>query len=202
MAASGHPSIGWIEDRSKNTFWIFKGLFLSENNVWKCAPYFRFTLKPWKKTSFLEKWILQSYSAFHKDNFRSTNLSKEKFNRSSHQRCSVQNDVLRNFTKFAGKHLCQSLFLKDSLLWILWNFKKTPFLENTSRRLLLNTNQMQIEKMKKKPYSKEKGNIRVTLDTLSKISRSTSEILIKIYEHLCSSVKKSWTQSLNNPTIN
>ena len=30
--------------------------------------------------------------------------------RSSHQRCSVRKDVLRNFTKFTGKHLCQILF--------------------------------------------------------------------------------------------
>ena len=31
--------------------------------------------------------------------------------RSSHQGCSVKKDVLRNFTKFTGKHLRQSLFL-------------------------------------------------------------------------------------------
>ena len=30
--------------------------------------------------------------------------------RSSHQRCSINKGVLRNFTKFAGKHLCQSFF--------------------------------------------------------------------------------------------
>ena len=30
--------------------------------------------------------------------------------RSSHQRCSLRKCVLRNFAKFAGKHLCQSLF--------------------------------------------------------------------------------------------
>ena len=30
--------------------------------------------------------------------------------RSSHRRCSVRKGVLRNFTKFTGKHLCQSLF--------------------------------------------------------------------------------------------
>ena len=30
--------------------------------------------------------------------------------RSSHQRCSVRKVVLRNFLKFTGKHLCQSLF--------------------------------------------------------------------------------------------
>ena len=31
--------------------------------------------------------------------------------RSSHQRCSIIKDVLINFAKFTGKHLCQSLFL-------------------------------------------------------------------------------------------
>ena len=30
--------------------------------------------------------------------------------RSSQQRCSVRKGVLRNFTKFTGKHLCQSFF--------------------------------------------------------------------------------------------
>ena len=30
--------------------------------------------------------------------------------KSSHQRCSVRKSVLRNFTKFTGKHMCQTLF--------------------------------------------------------------------------------------------
>ena len=30
--------------------------------------------------------------------------------RSSHQRCSIEIGVLKSFTKFTGKHLCQSLF--------------------------------------------------------------------------------------------
>ena len=30
--------------------------------------------------------------------------------RSSHQRCSLRKGVLRNFTKFTGKHLCLGLF--------------------------------------------------------------------------------------------
>ena len=30
--------------------------------------------------------------------------------RGSHWRCSVRKGVLRNFSKFAGKHLCQGLF--------------------------------------------------------------------------------------------
>ena len=32
------------------------------------------------------------------------------FFRSSHQRCSIEKGVLRNFKKFTGKQLCQSLF--------------------------------------------------------------------------------------------
>ena len=31
--------------------------------------------------------------------------------RSSHRRCFIEKDALKNFTKFTGKHLCQSLFL-------------------------------------------------------------------------------------------
>ena len=30
--------------------------------------------------------------------------------RSSHSRCSIKKGVLKNFAKFTGKHLCQSLF--------------------------------------------------------------------------------------------
>ena len=31
--------------------------------------------------------------------------------RSSCQRCSIKKDVLKNFVKFRGKHMCRSLFL-------------------------------------------------------------------------------------------
>ena len=40
--------------------------------------------------------------------------------RSSHRWCSVRKGVLRNFAKFTGKHLCQSLF-----------FNKVAGLQNT-----------------------------------------------------------------------
>ena len=41
----------------------------------------------------------------------SFNLEAElHYHRSSHRRCSMKKGVLRNFTKFTGKHLCQSLF--------------------------------------------------------------------------------------------
>ena len=74
--------------------------------------------------------------------------------RSSHRRCSVKKGVLRNFTKFTGKHLCQSLFfnsvasLRPATLLKkgLWHrcfpvnfvkFPRTPYLQNTTERLLL-----------------------------------------------------------------
>ena len=68
--------------------------------------------------------------------------------RSSHQRRSMKKGVLRNFAKFTGKRLCQSLFFnKETLLKKrLWhrcfpvNFVKflgKPILQNISGRLLL-----------------------------------------------------------------
>ena len=47
--------------------------------------------------------------------------------RSSQQRCSVRKGVLRNFAKFTGKHLGKTK-----------SFLRIPFLQNTSRWLLLN----------------------------------------------------------------
>ena len=81
-------------------------------------------------------------------------MKRYKCYRSSHQRCSLQKGGLRNFTKFTGKHLCQSIFFKKVadlrpatlLKKRLWRrcfpvnflkFLKTPFLQNTSERLLL-----------------------------------------------------------------
>ena len=78
--------------------------------------------------------------------------------RCSHQRCSIKEAVLRIFTKFTGKHLCQSLFFKkvaDLLKKKLWhrcfpvNFVKvlrTPFLQNIFGRLLPNlTNRINLK---------------------------------------------------------
>ena len=39
-----------------------------------------------------------------------TLLHKRTSSRSSHKRCSVRKGVLRNFAKFTGKYLCQSLY--------------------------------------------------------------------------------------------
>ena len=51
--------------------------------------------------------------------------------------CSNKRGVLRNFTKFTGKHLCQSFFLNKRLWQRCFpenfsKFRRTPFLKNTS----------------------------------------------------------------------
>ena len=67
--------------------------------------------------------------------------------RSSHQRCSMKKGGLRNFTKFTAKNLCQSLRPATLLNKRLWHrcftvhfpkFLRTPFIQNTPGRLLLN----------------------------------------------------------------
>ena len=76
------------------------------------------------------------------------------FYRSSHRRCSVRKGVLRDFTKFTGKQVCQSLFfnqvaglrpaaLLKKRFWHRYfpvyfsKFLRTLFLQNNSGRLLL-----------------------------------------------------------------
>ena len=52
----------------------------------------------------------------------------ESTKRSSHRRCSVEKGVLKSFTKFTGKHLCQSLFFnKIAALRPATLLKKSPW---------------------------------------------------------------------------
>ena len=64
---------------------------------------------------------LRTLESSHQENIKLLSLQ----NRSIHRRCSVRKSVFRNFAKFTGKHLCQSLF-----------FNKVADL-NISGRLLL-----------------------------------------------------------------
>ena len=98
---------------------------------------------------------LSEYTYFYiwKNNTLCFVLLLFKIVRSSHQRCSVRNSVLRNFIKFTGKYLYQSFFfyklarpetLFKKRLWhrcflvIFAKFLRTPFLQNNSGKLLLN----------------------------------------------------------------
>ena len=100
--------------------------------------------KPWMKT-FMD-WSFTLH--------RSISGYLTWIGRSRHRRCSIKKGVLGNFAKFTGKHLCQRLFfnkvtgLRPATLLkkSLWNtcfpvnftkFLRTPFLQNSSGRLLL-----------------------------------------------------------------
>ena len=102
-----------------------------------------------------EKVFCQQWNFFFCWNLKLCNGMALSIKRSSHQRCSIRKGVLRNFAKFTGKQLYQSLFfnkisgLRPATLCKkrLWHrcfpvnfrkFLKTPFLQNTSGRLLLN----------------------------------------------------------------
>ena len=75
-----------------------------------------------------------------------SNQIKNIFNRNSHHRRSMEQGVLKNSAKFTDKHLWQGLFFiklqawglyrkRESgtgvFLWILLNFLRTTFLQNT-----------------------------------------------------------------------
>ena len=87
---------------------------------------------------FIEAIYILIYCAYFSKGLNNNN------DRSSHRRCVVRKGVLRNFAKFTGKHLCQSLFfnivaetLAQAFSVNFPKFLRTPFLQNTSGRLLL-----------------------------------------------------------------
>ena len=94
------------------------------------------------------------YKAVSRQNWDLFIFSLTSHYRSSHQRCSVKKGVLRNFTNFTGRHLCQCLFFNKAVVlrpatllkkrlfprYFSVTFPKplrAPFLQNTSGRLHL-----------------------------------------------------------------
>ena len=51
--------------------------------------------------------------------------------RSSHRTCSFKKCVLKNFAKFTGKHLCQSLFFKKETLAQVFSCEFGKIFKNT-----------------------------------------------------------------------
>ena len=60
--------------------------------------------------------LLFNNKSFKLFNFDCCNFSSTTY-RSSHRKCSVTKSLLRNFPKFTGKHLCQSLFFDKVSEW-------------------------------------------------------------------------------------
>ena len=102
--------------------------------------------------------------------------------RSSHQRCSVRKGVLRNFTKFTGKQLCQSLFLNKVV-------GLRPFSQSTSWRLLLNSrnNLLRITYSEQQKYSTLHNLLRIAMLKYLFIKNSYVNWLLKNYKSLTNS---------------
>ena len=110
-------------------------LTCSKNHIYKKFAYLNIELPgiSWKrKRVYFRRWLwlkrCGSHLKWHAAHFRG-----------SHRWCSLRKGVLRNFTKFTRKHLCQNIFLnkvaalspvtllkwdsgKGVFLWILQNF--------------------------------------------------------------------------------
>ena len=65
----------------------------------------------WNEVLLLLK-VLSTWIKWQEASERQVAVTKsEKLSlRSNHRRCSLKKGVLKNFAKFTGKHLCQSLF--------------------------------------------------------------------------------------------
>ena len=99
-----------------------------------------FSLVPWR-------FELPGVSCISNGN-EEAKLKDQRTNWGSYQRCSIKKGILKNFAKFTGKHLCQSLFFnkvveqnfnlfkKETLAQVFscefCKFLRTPFLQNTS----------------------------------------------------------------------
>ena len=119
------------------------------------------------KMGSILRWFKWPFKFFGEQSALAVSKTKH---RSSHRSCSVRKGILRNFAKFAGKHLCLSLFFNEVgglchadfiLKKRLWhngfpvNFAKFPrtyFLQYTSGPLLL---KVKIPKLLEKQFQKQ-----------------------------------------------
>ena len=138
---------------------LFRHLNDKSKNIGILSDSFVFFFRP--VSSYSKQKLILSKSRLKFKTLREiTEINKkDKFcqqlslHRSSHRRCSVKKSVIRNFAKFTRKHLCQSIFFNivaglrpaTVLKERLWHrcfpmsfakFLRTPFLQNTSGRLL------------------------------------------------------------------
>ena len=84
--------------------------------------------KTYNSENFRRKSLLLTMKHFSFQNSKLCNRMVSSINRSSHQRCSIRKGILRNFAKFTGKRLYQSLFFGTKVfLWIFRNFLEHLF---------------------------------------------------------------------------
>ena len=125
-------------------------LYLNRTSAWafscKFAAYLRNTFP--KNASGWPLLVIERLHALTWIWLKKKNHHENIMDRSNHWNCSIKLGVLKNFAKFKGKHLCQSLFfnkaadlrpatlLKKRLCQSCFpanfaKFLRTPFLQNT-----------------------------------------------------------------------
>ena len=87
---------------------------LKASNIAKktCLNYVWTVIFPWSFCSLK----LQILRLFRAKSLKLQSVDSLWNARSSHRRCSVRKEVLKNFAKFTGKHLWQNLFFKKEAL--------------------------------------------------------------------------------------
>ena len=155
MATTSQWSFDLISITTQNWtgLWILSSSLVLLNQIYWFYPANLADLQKRKKTNIIWE-VVARYSAktsswkFHKI-YREIPVLESSFWRSSLSEVFCKKEVLENFAKFKGKHLCQSLFfnkvadlrpahlLKKKLLhrcflWILQNFSEHLLLQNAS----------------------------------------------------------------------
>ena len=125
-----------------------------------------------KKQAAKEKW--QSHNHCNTRYCKKSVLKK----RSSYPRCSVKKDVLRNFAKFTGKHLCQRLWHKCFPV-NLAKFLRIPYFTEHLRWLFLTIHWDKTKMLKKFPSDK----IKITKKMLSFFFRKLQLITVVLLIH-------------------
>ena len=88
---------------------------MKDKMILSCLIIKQNSFKPLKQSRFtLQQKRFKCFRQFEKMHLEKIVKQKEETvsteNRSSHQRCFMKKGVLKNFTKFTGKHLCQNTF--------------------------------------------------------------------------------------------
>ena len=100
--------------------WVFQYLHHEHNFIWRV--YAEVHSEP-NQTSMMELFVKIISESYKRISYKKLRKLR---NSSSHQRCSIKIGILKNFAKFARKHLCQSLFFNkvvtfftEYLRWLL-----------------------------------------------------------------------------------
>ena len=133
----GFGHIYWRNPSWKTSFFVQRFIVKFVGDIWGAQVGSQISGKP---------IVMKDLKVFLKDIRKH---SPRVFRRSHPQRCSTKKNFLRNFAKFTGKHLCQSLFWKETAallkkrLWhrcfpvIFANILRALFLTKHLRQLVL-----------------------------------------------------------------